>query len=62
MSNIGKNWRVWSKRNPNFDILGYTKPGGNHTQDALKACEKLSKHIKESVPTDVQLQFLNSDQ
>ena len=62
ISNIGKHWRVWSKQSKNFDIIGYTKSGGNYAADAIKACEKLSKHIKESIPGDIQLQFLNSDQ
>jgi len=61
-SNIGKRWRAYSKRNKNFDVSGYTEPGDDYKEDAIKAMELLSKHFREPIPDDVELALMGTNQ
>ena len=59
---IEKRWWAYSKRNAAFEIMGYTKKGGDFHDDAAKAMETLSKHLKEPIPSDVELCLLADEQ
>ena len=59
---VGKRWWAYSKRSPDFEIMGYTTPGGDFHEDATKAMEILSKHLKEPIPSDVELCLLADEQ
>ena len=52
---IEKRWWAYSKRNPLFEILGYSTTGGDYRDDASSAMEILSKYLREPIPSDVEL-------
>jgi len=60
--NTGRRWWVYSKRHKEFEAIGYSKPGDDHMDDALKAMEMLAKHLKRPIPTDINLTLLGTDQ
>lgn len=62
ITSIGKHWWAYSKRNKKFDAVGYTKPGGNHTEDAIEAMKVISRYVKEPIPMDIRLDIIGSDQ
>ena len=58
---VEKRWWAYSKRNAAFEIMGYTKPGGDFQTDAAKAMEVLAKYLKEPIPSDVELCLLSDE-
>ena len=59
---VERRWFAYSKRNPLFEILGYSKLGDDHSNDAVKAIETLSKYLKEPIPSDVELCMMPPEQ
>lgn len=62
ITTIGKHWWAYSKRQKEFDAIGYTKPGGDYMKDAMGAMEMLSKHLRRPIPADVHLVMLGTEQ
>jgi hypothetical protein len=59
---VEKRWWAYSKKNPIFDIMGYSKWGGDEEQDASKAMETLSKYLGDPIPSDVELCIIADEQ
>lgn len=59
---IGKKWAIRSSTDVRFNISGYTKPGDDYENDAIKAMEQLARYIGKSIPRDIELDLLSTDQ
>jgi len=59
---VEKRWWAYSKKYPLFEIMGYSKPGGDFREDAAKAMEILAKYLKDPIPSDVELCMLKDEQ
>lgn len=61
-TNIGKRWCAWSPSKRNFEACGYTEPGDDYKEDAIKAMEVLSEHFGEPIPNDIELEIMGTTQ